>query len=106
MRRSKVKAHRGCMIALRTSKCNRDQRIFFRLSPALCMSYAYTRSQNLAVRITDLCLGEEEFLEQLCGVFGTSNSMSDSPLVLVDLVIVSSHVGLQVNLNINHGSLD
>jgi len=46
-----------------------------------------------------LCLGEEEFLEQLCGVFGTSNSMSNSPLVLVDLVIVSSHVGLQVSLN-------
>jgi len=41
-----------------------------------------------------LCLGEEKLIEQLSSVLGTGNSMSNSPLILKDLVIVSTHVSL------------
>lgn len=41
-----------------------------------------------------LCFGKEELIEELGSILGTGNGMSDSPLVLVNLVIVSAHVGL------------
>jgi hypothetical protein len=45
-----------------------------------------------------LCLGEEKLVEQLGSVLGTSNSMSNSPLILKDLIIVSTHVSLTCQL--------
>jgi len=45
-----------------------------------------------------LCLGEEKLVEQLSSVLGTGDSMSNSPLILKDLVIVSAHVGLACQL--------
>jgi hypothetical protein len=41
-----------------------------------------------------LCLREEKLVEQLGSVLGTGNSMSNSPLILKDLVVVSTHVSL------------
>ena len=45
-----------------------------------------------------LCLGEEKLVEELGSVLGTGNGMTDSPLVLVNLVIVSTHVSLSSQL--------
>jgi hypothetical protein len=41
-----------------------------------------------------LCFGEEKLVEQLGSVLGTGNSMPNSPLVLKDLIVVSTHVSL------------
>ena len=41
-----------------------------------------------------LCLGEEKLIEELGSILGTGDGMTDRPLVLVNLVIVSTHVSL------------
>ena len=45
-----------------------------------------------------LCLGEEKLIEELGSILGTGDGMTDRPLVLVNLVIVSTHVGLSSQL--------
>lgn len=58
------------------------------------------RIQSLVACPTEvyLCLGEEKLIEELGSVLGTGDGMTDSPLVLVNLVIVSAHVGLSSQL--------
>jgi hypothetical protein len=48
-----------------------------------------------------LCFGEEKLVEQLGSVLGTGDGMSNSPLILKDLVIVSTHVSLLVSYELN-----